>query len=121
MAETGRGKSIAVWVLSGLLAALFLFAGGQKLLGAGGAVEHFSEWGYPPWFRVVIGLIEIAGGLLLLVPSVAFYAAGALGMVMIGAIYTLLTKGGPDVPVPIVCLLVLAFVASARRPSAGAA
>jgi len=121
MAEAGRGKTIAVWVLSALLAALFLFAGGQKLVGAGGTVEHFADWGYPPWFRLLIGLIEVAGGLALLVPSVAFYAAGALGVVMIGAIYTLLTKSAPGIPAPIVCLLALAFIASLRRPSAGVA
>jgi len=120
MAETGRGKTIAAWVLSALLAALFLFAGGQKLLGTGGTVEHFTQWGYPPWFRTIIGLIEVSGGLALLVPRVAFYAAGALGVVMIGAIHTHLTKAAPGIPVPIVCLLALAFIASARRPSAGA-
>ena len=121
MAETGRGRMIAAWVLSALLAALFLFAGGQKLLGTGGTVAHFTEWGFPAWFRVLIGLIEVGGGLALLVPRVSFYAAGALGVVMIGAIYTHLTKAAPGVPVPIVCLLVLAFIASARRPNAGAA
>lgn len=121
MAETGRGKTIAAWVLSALLAVLFLFTGGQKLLGAGGTVEHFTQWGYPPWFRVLIGLIEVGGGLALLVPGVAFYAAGALGVVMVGAIYTHLTKAAPGIPVPIVCLLVLAFIATVRRPSAAAA
>ena len=58
---------------------------------------------------------------MLLLPSVAFYAAGTLGVVMIGAIYTHLTKAAPGVSVAIVCLIVLAVIASLRRPrSAGA-
>lgn len=117
MAETGRGTNIAVWLLSALLAALYLFAGGQKLFGAGGSAEHFAQWGFSTWFRLLIGVIEVAGGLALLVPSAAFYGAGALGVVMIGAIYTLLTKAAPGVPVPIVCLLILTFIAFSRRPS----
>lgn len=121
MAETGRGKTIAVWVLSALLTLLFLFAGGQKILGAAEPTEHFAQWGYPTWFRVLIGLIEVGGGLALLVPSVAFYAAGALGAVMIGAIYTHLTRAAPGIPVPIVCLLVLVFIALSRRADPPAA
>lgn len=120
MAKTGRGKTIAVWVLSALLAVLFLFAGGQKILGAAEPTEHFAQWGYPAWFPMLIGLIEVWGGLALLVPSVAFYAAGALGVVMIGAIYTHLTQAAPGVPIPIVCLLVLAFIAYSRRSHPGA-
>ncbi len=119
MAEAKRGSAIAVWVLSVLLALLFLFAGSQKLLGAAEPTEHFAQWGYPSWFRMLIGLIEVVGGLALLVPSLAFYAAGALGAVMVGAIYTHLTQAAPGIPVPIVCLLVLTYIALSRRPKDG--
>ncbi len=117
MAETGRGKTIAVWVLSALLAALFLYAGVPKILGTGEAPEHFAHWGYPAWFCVLIGLVEVAGGVALLVPPIAFYAAGMLGVVMIGAIYTHLIKAAPGVPIPTVCLILLALIAYLRRPS----
>lgn len=116
MAETSRGTTIAAWVLSVLLGLLFLFAGSQKLLGAAEPAQHFAQWGYASWFRILIGLIEVGGGLTLLVPRVAFYAAGALGVVMVGAIYTLLMNAAPGVPIPIVCLILLAFIAYARRP-----
>ena len=117
MAETGRGKTIAAWVLSVLLALLFVFAGSQKLMGASEPTQNFAQWGYPAWFRVLIGLIEVAGGIALLVPSLTLYAAGALGAVMFGAIYTHITKAAPGVPVPIVCLIILAFISFARRPA----
>lgn len=104
-----------VWVLSALLTALYLFAGVPKVIGAGEAVEGFAHLGYPAWFRVLIGLIEVTGGIALLIPRVAFYAAGALGAVMIGAIYV--TGAAPGVAVPIVCLVLLAVVAYLRRPA----
>ena len=118
MATGGRGKTIAVWVLSALLAALYVFAGLPKLIGAAEAVEGFTRFGYPGWFRVLIGFIEVTGGIALLVPRFAFYAAGALGVVMIGAIYTAITRAAPGVGVPIACLVLLAIVASLRRPAA---
>jgi hypothetical protein len=39
--------------------------------------------------------------------------------VMVGAIYTHLTKAAPGIPVPIVCLLVLTYIALSRRPKDG--
>jgi uncharacterized membrane protein YphA (DoxX/SURF4 family) len=81
-------------------------------------VTGFHNMGYPAWFRVVIGVIEIGGGVGLLIPRLAFYAAGALGVVMIGAAYTLVVHGEPGVAMPIVCLLLLATVAYRRRPRA---
>jgi putative oxidoreductase len=116
MAE-GRGKTIVVWVLSVLLAALYVFAGTPKIMGAADAVEGFTRFGYPGWFRVLIGVIEVVGGIGLLVPRLAFYAAGALGAVMIGAAYTQVTHAVPGVAIPITCLIVLSVVAYLRRPA----
>lgn len=118
MANAGRGTKIVTWMLSGGLAALYGFAGLPKILGATEMTQHFAQWGYPAWFRVLIGLVEVAGAIGLLLPAVAFYAAGTLGAVMIGAIYTLLITHDPSLPVPAVCLLLLAAVAYLRRPGA---
>jgi uncharacterized membrane protein YphA (DoxX/SURF4 family) len=116
MANAGRGTTIATWVLSVVLAALYGFAGLPKIFGATEMAQQFAQWGYPAWFRVLIGLIEVAGAIGLLLPAVAFYAAGTLGAVMIGAIYTLFTAHDPSLPVPAVCLLLLGAVAYLRRP-----
>ena len=117
MAEPGRGRTIAVWVVSALLAALYVFAGVSKLSGAPEAVEGFARAGYPGWFRLLIGVIEVIAGVGLLIPRVAFYAAGVLGVVMIGAINTIVWSGdlGPVVMVPIACLALLGVVAFLRR------
>lgn len=43
MAEKSKGKTIALWMLSGLLAASFLMAGGSKLAGAERHVQGFAH------------------------------------------------------------------------------
>lgn len=116
-----RSVSRSVWILSALLAALYLFAGGTKLAGAPMHVEHFAKWGYPDWVRLVVGTIEVVSGVMLLAPRVAFYAALALGVDMIGAVYTELFRGDPPrAAFPLVLLLLLGFIASRRRTPAPA-
>jgi hypothetical protein len=75
--ESKAGR-IAVWVLSGLLAAIFLFAGATKLLGTEGEIRDFAGWRYPDWFRLVIGGIEVVSAVLLLIPQAA--SVGAAGI-----------------------------------------
>ncbi len=118
MADTDRIKTTAVWILSGLLALLYLFAGATKLAGMQMHVEHFAHWGYPDWFRLVVGATEVIFGAALLVLQVAFYGAVALGIDMVGAMYTELFRGEPPrAAFPLVLLLLLAVVAYARRPA----
>ena len=117
MNDVDRRGHIATLVLSGLLALLYVGAGVPKVVGVESAVTGFQSMGYPAWFRVVIGVIEIGGGVALLIPRLAFYGAGALGVVMIGAAYTLVVHGEPGIAIPIVCLLLLATLAYLRRPT----
>ena len=49
-----------------------------KLAGAEAHVRHFVTWGYPDWFRLVVGAIEVTSAVLLLVPRLAFF--GAMGI-----------------------------------------
>ena len=116
MNDVDRRGRIATLVLSGLLALLYVAAGIPKVIGAESAVTGFQSMGYPAWFRLLIGVIEIGGGVALLIPRLAFYAAGSLGVVMIGAAYTLVMHREPGVAIPIVCLLLLSIVAYLRRP-----
>lgn len=48
-------------VLQAILGLMFLMAGLMKL-GAKQRVEMFQHYGYPQWFRVVTGIVEIVGG-----------------------------------------------------------
>ncbi len=119
MPQASGRKAVVLWAVSALLALLFLFAGGTKLAGQQMHIEHFAKWGYPDWFRLVVGATEVIAGLLLLVPSLAAYAAAVLGLEMVGAIVTHLTHDeAPNALVPFVLALMLLAVVYGRKSSA---
>jgi len=85
-------------ILSWLLALVFLAAGIPKLLGVAQIAARFEHFGYPPWFRLVIGVVEVSGGVSLLVPAVAPYGMALISIDMIGTTLTVLRVG--DSPMP---------------------
>jgi putative oxidoreductase len=81
-----RPVTIALWTLQALLAAMFVVGSGvPKLFGEAYAVQIFDDLGTGQWLRVVVGLLEIAGGVGLLVPRLAGLAAACLVALMVGA------------------------------------
>ena len=117
MAETGRGLRIALLVVSGLLTALYLFAGTVKVSGSAEAAQGFAKLGYSDAFRLFIGASEIAGGIGLWIPRLAFWAAAGLMVIMVGAIYTHVSQAEAPWGAAIAFIL-LGFVAWSRRGSA---
>ena len=75
-------------IITSILALIFLLSGGAKLLGLEFELEAFERWGYPLWFMYLTGVIEVVGGLALLIPKLAAYAAVAMSGVMVGAVAT---------------------------------
>ncbi len=78
----------------------------------------FVGWGYTAWFALVIGGAEMLGGLLLVVPRFASYAASMLIVIMLGAIWTVVsptneTGLGPGIPT--IHIAVLSIILYARR------
>jgi uncharacterized membrane protein YphA (DoxX/SURF4 family) len=113
-----KGQKIAMWVISGLLTALFLVAGLPKLLMPG---KMLAEWVYAPWFLTVVGVCETLGAIGLLIPRLAPLAAAGLCGIMIGAVYTLVTHHlTKQLPVPIVVFILLVLVIFLRRKEAAA-
>jgi putative oxidoreductase len=106
MANSGKRRTVGLWVLRGLLAAAFIAAGGAKLAGVPAMVEMFEKVGVGQWFRIVTGLLEVTGGILLLIPRLTFYGAALLLTVMVGAVTAHLTVLGGN-PAPALILLVL--------------
>ncbi len=91
--KVSRVRGVFAWVLVILLGLMFLVAGLGKLIGGEAAVEAFAAWGYAAWFATVIGVLEMAGGLGLLIPRTARYAILGLSGIMLGAMYTHLSNG----------------------------
>jgi putative oxidoreductase len=102
-----KGKMIALWVLRVVVGLAFLAAGGSKLAGAPAMVAMFAKIGFGQWFRILTGLLEVAGAVGLFVPRIAVYAASMLAVVMVGAVGFHLTRLGAN-PVPPIVLLLLA-------------
>ena len=91
-APRGRGANVALWVVQVLLAAMFGFAGINKLLGLQPEmIAQFARIGAGQWFRYLTGALELAGAIGLLVPRLSGLAALGLAGVMVGAVITHLT------------------------------
>ncbi len=112
-----KTRTVGAWVLSALLAALFLMAGVTKLMGVPAHVERFAHWSYPDWFRLVVGAVETAPAVLLLIPRTAAFGAAGIMTVMLGATYRHLFRADDEaVRVPFtISLLVLAGLAAYLR------
>ncbi len=75
----------------------------------------FENWGYPFWFVIVIGVAEIGGAVLLLVPPLAAYAAVGLIFVMVGSLATELFNEKLFGPwFPLMHIVLLSIIAMAR-------
>jgi len=84
-----RVRAVLAWLLGLYLAQLYLRMGWGKFGGDTAWTAAFTAWGYPAWFRVVVGMIEVGAGLALLAPPLSSYAALLLAAVMMGAWSTL--------------------------------
>ena len=81
-------KEVLLWAITLFLALICLRSGLLKVTGNIFWVRDFHRWGYPDWFRVVVGIAELTSVGLLLVPRLASYGASLFAAVMLGAIYT---------------------------------
>ncbi|GAB3290832.1 DoxX family protein [Parasphingorhabdus pacifica] len=110
------GTTVVLWVCQVLVALLFVMAGAVKLAGAVEAVAMFEVIGAGQWFRYFTGVVELAGAVGLLIPRLAGLAAAGLICVMIGALIVQgLFIGGSPV-LPIVLIVVNAWIAWMRWP-----
>jgi hypothetical protein len=116
-------RNRALWIVQGLLAALFLFAGGMKLITPIEVLSVMSP--FPGEFIRFIGICEVLGavGLILpyalrILPGLTALAAAGLVVIMVGATVTTLVIGGGLLAAPTLVLGLLAgVVAHGRRPS----
>jgi uncharacterized membrane protein YphA (DoxX/SURF4 family) len=81
-------KEVVLWVLCLFLAYVFFKAGVQKFANTSGWARAFHVWGYPVWFRVLVGIAEISAALLLLYKRSAALGALLIVAVMLGGMAT---------------------------------
>jgi len=111
----------ALWIVQGLLALIFLFTGGMKLVLP---IKVLTEqMPLPGLFVRFIGVAEALGAIGLILPGVLRIrpgltplAAAGLGIIMIGAtVITLTSMGAALALIPLVVGFLSAFVAYGRR------
>ena len=116
-AASGKGRLIILWTLSVLTALAFIVAGGSKLAGVPAMVAIFDKVGVGQWFRYFTGVVELTAGIGLLISRYAFYAALALGVVMIGATIAQLTVLAGSPAAPLALLFFNGIIAYLRKPA----
>lgn len=77
-----------LWSLSLLLIMVFVRAGWDKFDDSSGWARAFRFWGYPVWFRMLVGAVELAAAALLTWPRTAAYGAALVIVVMLGGMGT---------------------------------
>ncbi|OZM79261.1 DoxX family protein [Pseudonocardia sp. MH-G8] len=115
-----RAGHRALWVLQILMGVFFVVvSAAPKFVGDPYAVQIFTEIGAGQWFRYVVGALELAGGIGLLVPRLAGPAALGLMALMIGAGYTqaVVLDAPAMLTSPAVFFVLAAVIAWGRRAS----
>lgn len=79
---------ITDWLLRSLIALAFIAASLGKLTSTPGVLERFATYGFPRGFHLLIGVVEMAGAILLLVPKTRLYAIYILTAIVAGAAAT---------------------------------
>jgi uncharacterized membrane protein len=109
----------ALWLIQALLAALFLFAGGIKLVTPMEEMMKQMPIPLPGWFVLFTGVVEVLGAIGLILPrllgispGLTPLAATGLVIVMIGAtVYTFAAGAVASALIPLAVGLLCAFVA----------
>jgi hypothetical protein len=116
-------RNVGLWVVQGVLAALFLFAGGMKLITPVEVLSVMSP--FPGEFIRFIGACEVLGALGLVLPwalgirrELTPLAAAGLVIIMIGATVSTLAIGGGVLALVDVVIGVLAGTAVYGRREA---
>src|SRR5688572_6606957 len=116
MAKQRAVNDFVVWSLSVILAAVFLLTGLPKLFGLGTVgLQASAMRGFPDWIRLIVGIVETAGAIGLLIPATATFAALTLAVIMVPATLTQFMSGEGAMWVPPLLLAALVFVAWRRN------
>jgi uncharacterized membrane protein YphA (DoxX/SURF4 family) len=114
-----RMQKIIGWILSVLLAALFVFAAIGKLTAQAMVVTMFHQFGYTRWFMTFVGILELIAGIAILVPRTAVWGAALMMVIMVGAIVTEVVHGTlGQLAMPVIVLVLATVAGSLRRPVA---
>ncbi|HEU4424698.1 MAG TPA: DoxX family protein [Pilimelia sp.] len=110
-----RTRNVGLWVLQIALAAPFAAGGLLKVTGDAQMIELFADIGAGQWLRYLVGVLEIAGAVGLLIPRLVVPAALGLVALMVGATVTNVAILHTSPATPVTFLLAAGVVAAGRR------
>ena len=109
-------RLIGMWLPAILLVLIFGRQGWSKFSDTSGWAIAFRHWGYPDWFRVTIGILELSAVVLLALGRTAAFGAVVIIVVMLGAWAThLIFDGGRHMTSEVVPLVLASIVLIVRR------
>ncbi|MFD4525305.1 DoxX family protein [Streptomyces sp. NPDC058470] len=116
-ASRSRGARISLGALQITLGLFYAVASAlPKLIAHPSAAEGFDKLGWGSTGMYIIGALELAGGIALMIPLLSSVAAVSLSALMVGAfIVNVTVLHGPYVATPLILILPLALIAWARR------
>lgn len=117
-ASLGRSTHRVLWGIQIVVGLFFVIASAvPKFYGDPFAVWLFAQIGAGQWFRYLVGILELAGGIGLLTTRLAAPAAIGLMGLMIGAAFTqAVVLGAPaGMVTPAILFVLVAVIAWGRR------
>jgi len=109
-------KIVGMWIPAILLILIFARQGWSKFSDTSGWAAAFRHWGYPDWFRVTIGVMEVGASVLLALGRTAAFGAILIILVMLGGMAThLIFDGGRHLTSEVVPLVLASIVLVVRR------
>jgi membrane protein HdeD len=84
---------VVTFIVVGLpiaLGVVMIGAGGANFAGPPLVRESFARWGYPAGFHRVTGGLEVAAGLLLMIPLTSWVGAIGSAIILLAAVVTLI-------------------------------
>jgi uncharacterized membrane protein YphA (DoxX/SURF4 family) len=109
-------RPAVLWLIACFLAWVFFRQGLAKFSSTSGWATAFRVWHYPDWFRIAVGVAEVAAAGLVLIPRTAFAGGLLIVGVMLGAMGTHVYWGNPgQVTSEVLPLLLGTLLALGRR------
>ncbi|WBB50410.1 DoxX family protein [Verrucosispora sp. WMMA2044] len=112
----GRVANRVLWVVQAIVGVDFIIGGLVKLFGLPAMVDLFDRIGGGQGLRYFIGVVELVGGIGVLIPALAGIAASGLAALLVGAVYTNLFIVNDPPWVPLAWLIVVCVLAWRRWP-----
>lgn len=98
MSQDSRGRTIAYWILTALIALPLLGSGVANLTAQPTILESFKKLGYPSYFHYILGTWKVLGALAILAPGfprLKEWAHAGVTFSMTGAFASHLLAGDP--------------------------